>query len=166
MNKNAIYILLLLIFHSCKIEFAPKNIPYDVVKTYSVEQFETRAALAPPTAGQTFSELLKNKIQNDTRLQLVINEDGDLSYSGYLAKYQITSLAPTANETSAIQRLTITINIDLVNNKQKDKDWSASFSRFADFGADTDLGDVQNQLIEEIYEQILEDVFNKSFGDW
>ena len=143
-------------------------IDYNVYKTVSVEQFEILAPNAPPTAAQEFSEAFKMKILSDTRLQY-IEGVGDIAFEGKLTRYELTSIAPTGNDNSNFQqRLTITMTISRKDNKDEApaKSWETPFTRFADFPADADLSSVQDQLITSIYEQILEDVFNKSFTGW
>jgi hypothetical protein len=169
--KNALLycFFLFLGFSSCKITLKNTYIDYNVYKTASVEQFETTAANAPPSAAQQFSEQLKLKILSDTRLQYVEGQ-GDVAFSGALTRYEVTSIAPQGTDNSAFQqRLTITFSISRKDNKDPlpAKSWEGNtFTRFANFPADADLSSVQDQLITEIYEQILEDVFNKSFTGW
>ena len=45
-------------------------------------------------------------------------------------------------------------------------DFEKTFSRFADFPASSDLFDVETQLVEEINEQLTQEVFNSSLGNW
>lgn len=171
MQKNNLpFIIIILIsffLKACTVSFINSGIDYTLLKTFSIEQFEAKASGAPPTSGQKFSEKLKDKIMNNTRLAYR-DEKGDVEFTGYITEYLITALAPQADQTVSFQRLTINVGITLKNNQQKDgsEDWTQSFSRFANFAADQDLSTVENVLIEEIYDQILEDVFNKAFSGW
>ena len=166
--QNLLFLLLFFVLafnlHSCRIALND----YDVdpsVKTFSVDQFETSAGNAQPTIGQQFSEQLKQRVLNDTKLSYQ-NAKGDLEFSGAVTSYQISSIATKDGTSVSLQRLTIRMNIDFRNNKQEGKNWSQSFHRFADFGADVDLSSVEDQLTTEIYTQVIEDVFNKAFANW
>lgn len=163
-NFKINFILIFFLFSSCSIRFNAYDISPDV-KTFSVEQFETTAGNAPPTIGQQFSEQLKQRILNDTKLQYR-NNKGDIEFSGSVTSYQISPIAPQPGQTVALQRLTIRMEIDYKSSKQEIKNWSPTFSRFADFSAEADLSAVENQLVREIYTQIIEDVFNKAFSNW
>jgi len=169
MQKFTFFILTIgfVLLQSCTVSFINQGIDYSVLKSFSIDQFEAKASNAPPTSGQTFSEQLKDKVMSNTRLSYK-DVNGDVQFSGYLSGYQITSLAPQANQTVAFQRLTIRITIDFKNIKVEDgsKDWNQTFSRFADFSADQDLSSVETQLIQDIYDQVLDDVFNKAFSGW
>ena len=162
--------LLLSVFSGCKITLKNTYIDYTIYKTASVEQFEIVAANAPPSAAQQFSERLKLKILSDTRLQYINGSTGDIAFSGQLTRYEVTSIAPQGTDNTTFQqRLTITMSISCKDNKdpQPTKSWeAANFTRFANFSADTDLASVQDALITEIYDQLLEDVFNRAFTGW
>lgn len=164
MSKPLIYFFLLMSVLSCTFRFNAYDISTEV-KTFSVAQFETTAGNAPPTIGQQFSEQLKQRILNDTRLQYR-DTKGDIEFSGAVTSYQISPIAPQPGQTVALQRLTLRMDIECKSEKQEIKSWSPSFTRFADFAADADLSEVENRLVKEIYDQIIEDVFNRAFSNW
>ncbi len=164
MSKPIIYFFLLMSVLSCTFRFNAYDISSEV-KTFSVAQFETTAGNAPPTIGQQFSEQLKQRILNDTRLQYR-DSKGDIEFSGAVTSYQISPIAPQPGQTVALQRLTLRMDIECKSEKQEIKSWSPSFTRFADFAADADLSEVENRLVKEIYDQIIEDVFNRAFSNW
>lgn len=167
--KISLITVLLILAQSCSVSFINVGIDYSTVSTFSIEQFEPKSGNAPPTSGQQFSEQLKNKVLNNTRLSYR-DEEGDVQFKGNIVGYTVTALAPQPNQTVALQRLTIKVAVNYTNIKLKEEEensaWSQTFSRFADFGSDQDLVSVEEQLIEEIYDQILEDVFNKAFSGW
>ncbi|MCP4441076.1 MAG: hypothetical protein GY810_19300 [Aureispira sp.] len=168
MQKFIFIFFILIITQACTVKFTTNAVDYDVIKTFSVQQFDTKAAQAPPTAGQQFSEQLKNKILSDTRLSYLPSK-GDIQFKGDVVGYQIAPVAPGADQVASFQRLTVRLKIDLKNIKDKEninQNWNNEFSRFADFAADEDLSSVEDQLIQEIYDQVMEDVFNKAFAGW
>jgi hypothetical protein len=164
MIKPVLYLAVFFLSISCTFRFNAYDISSDV-KTFSVAQFETTAGNAPPTIGQQFSEQLKQRILNDTRLQYRVSK-GDIEFSGAVTSYQISPIAPQPGQTVALQRLTLRMDIECKSEKQEIKSWSPSFTRFADFAADADLSEVENRLVKEIYDQIIEDVFNRAFSNW
>lgn len=154
---------------SCTVTFVDRSIDYSQTKTFNIDQFSVKDAIAPPTSGLTFSEQLKTRILNNTKLSYVQDDsDADLLFSGAITAYRLEAIAPQANQTVALQRLTIQLSVSHVNKADKTgrSDWNENFSRFANFSADQDLSSVENQLIEEVYDQVLDDVFNKAFSGW
>jgi len=93
---------------------------------------------------------------------------------GSVTTFNVQSVAPERRTDgggatefgSSLNRLTIAIQVDYVNNQDDEDNWSQSFSFFQDFDNMTNLSDVQDDLIETILSQISTDIFNKSFTNW
>ncbi len=134
-------------------------------KTYSVALFTSNTPAAPPTLAQQFTEKLKDKIRNNTRLSLVNTEGSDLSFTGQISGYDVTALAPQPGQTAAFNQLRITINVELVDNKNEKGSWKQPFTFQADFPGSGQLLTFQDQLIKTITDKILEDIFNKAFTE-
>lgn len=136
------------------------------IKTVSIAYFENNSSLGPSNISQTFSEALRDLFQSQTRLELVTDE-GDLAYEGSISNYVVQPIAiQGGNQTAAQNRLTISVKVSYINNIEANKNFEQSFTRFADFDASQDLSSVENALIEEIFDQITQDIYNKTLGDW
>ncbi len=133
--------------------------------SFYVPMFESRVDNGPATLAITFTEKLKDKIRSQSRLRY-LDTDPDLSFTGTIEDFNVTSQAPTSENVSALSRLTIRVKIDFENRHDDTKNWSQSFSFFQDFSGTQNLLDVQETLVNTISNQIAEDIFNKAFGDW
>ena len=82
----------------------------------------------------------------------------------------MTPISPTVNsdgtEQAAQNRLTMTVKFKYTNPFDKKTDFDQSFSYFKDFDGNQSLSDVEDELVDEIYEQLIILVFNKSFDNW
>lgn len=135
------------------------------ITTFRIAQFRSVAPNAPPNIGQTFTESLKRKIARESRL--VLNENNpDIQFDGVISQYNVRAVSPEPGEFAALQRLEITVNVEYTNFMDEEDTWSQPFSFFADFSPETNLIDVQDDLINTIFDQIQEDLFNKAFTDW
>ena len=142
------------------------------INTFFIDQFQTGIANAPPDLGQRFTEELKNIILTSSRL--TYEESGpDIEFSGRIAGFNVQSVAPqrdnanTATEFgSSLNRLTISVIVDYINNQDDDDVWNQSFSFFQDFESTEDLSNVQEELIVNIFEQLTNDIFNRAFTNW
>ena len=135
------------------------------INSYYVDNFDLKARNAPPLINQIFTESLKNKINQQTKL--VANDtDPDVEFKGDISRFDLEQLAPTRTEESSLNRLKVSIAVEYVNNRNEDLSWKQTFSQNFDFSPDQDLLSVQDQAIEDIYEQIIEQIFNKTFADW
>lgn len=170
MNRRPLPLLLLLLLplllaNGC---YSLKGISIDSrVNTFFVNTFETVAANAPPTLNIDFTERLKDKIRSETRLQLK-TEEADVNFTGKIMDYRVVPVAPKPGETVALNQLVIVIQVAAENMKEEKIDWpkEKSFSYFAEFSNSTDLLSVQDQLVRQISDQLLEDIFNYFFNNW
>lgn len=152
-------------FSSCFFFYTFKDISIQPdVKTFYVENFENTALNSPPTINQDFSEELRKKIRNETSLDYD-ELNPHVTFSGAITTFNVTAQAPSRDGAS-INRLEIKIKVEFINILHEDENWKKTFSEFADFSIDQSLSDVQEALIDEVFEQILEGVINKSFNNW
>ncbi|WP_235296328.1 LPS assembly lipoprotein LptE [Portibacter marinus] len=135
------------------------------VESYYVANFDLKARNAPPLINQVFTEDLKNKINQQTKL--VANDtDPDVEFNGSISSFTLQQLAPTRDQESSLNRLRVSVAVEYTNHRNEDLSWKQTFSQNFDFSPDQDLLSVQDQAIADIYEQIIEQIFNKSFADW
>ncbi len=138
------------------------------VKTFFVQNIENSAIGAPPTLGVDFTERLKDKIRTETPLRLV-NDAPDAEFSGRITEFRVVPVAPKPGETVSLNRLEIRLQLlYTVHVEGAEGSWPAerTFSHFAEFGADQELLSIQDELIRQITNQLLEDIFNAAFNNW
>ncbi len=160
----------LFISQSCMIgnvgySFKGTSIPANVY-TFYLDDFENQTNTAPPTLAQTFKDGLNDRIRNETRLK---NEDENphVEFTGSITNYSVRAEAPQPGQTAAINRLTISFQIEYINNLNPDeKPMRKNFSQFADFDTSQNLIDVQDDLIDQILTEIIDEVFNWAFTNW
>ncbi len=164
-QRHYLWVLLLVVVCACKYSFRGINIPTNV-NTFYVNPFELEAVNAPPSLDQTFSEQLKDKIRSESRLRYHDSEP-DIEFRGIIRTYDVSSVAPQPGETTAFSRLEIVVLVDYINNKDEEQGWAGrSFRYFNDFASDQNLLSIQDQLIDDINEQLVEDIFNAAFSNW
>ena len=135
------------------------------VKTLTVKYITKTAALGPPALGQYFTEKLKEKFVSQTSLTPV-DRNGDVVFEGTITGYTITPQAILPNETAARNRLSITVNITFTNQKDEKNNFETSFTRFTDYDSQTNLSTIEDQLVKEVTDQLIDDIFNKAFINW
>ncbi len=159
----AFFFLVCLNFSGCY-SFKGISIPTDV-NTYYVELFENQAAASTPTLPRDFTEKLKDKIRRESRLRYT-DEDPDIEFSGAITQFSVSAEAPKVNEQIGFNRLTITVTVSFVNNKNEKANWKQQFSFDDSFAPDQNLLDVQDALIETISNELVERIFNRAFTNW
>lgn len=162
----SILMSMILTFQGCKVSysFTGADVPPEA-KTFSVETFKVSAPLANPTYSQKITEKLKDQLLNSTRLD-VVKSNGDLQFTGTVTGYQVIPVAITGNETAGQNRLTVTVNVSYKNTFDEKKNFERDFTMFRDFPANQNLSQVETNLIEEINNQLVLEIFNASLGNW
>ena len=146
MKQLIIYLALLTGLSACSISFSLKGgtVPKDL-ETFTVKYFENRAPLINPTLSQTFTEELKDRIPNESRLVLE-EENGDIEFSGTITGYSIRPMAIQADALSAETRLTVTIKVTYRNFKNPKDNWESSFKAYEDYPSERNITEIEDEL--------------------
>ncbi|MBO7288037.1 MAG: LptE family protein [Bacteroidales bacterium] len=150
---------------SCGVySFSGASIPAEA-KTVSVQYFPNNAQLVNPLLSNTFTNALNDMFVNQTTLQSVM-QNGDLSLEGEIVGYTTAPIAITGNQTAAMNRLTVTVNVRFTNKYDESKNFEQKFSQYQDYPSGQDLSAVQDVLVEQIVEDLCQDIFNKAVVNW
>lgn len=158
-------VLLSFCLHSCGIyTFSGASIPAEA-KTVSVQYFPNNAQLVNPLLSNTLTNALNDMFVNQTTLQSVA-QNGDLALEGEITGYSTSPIAITGDQTAAMNRLTVTVNVRFTNKYDESKDFEQKFSQYQDYPSNQDLNSVQDVLVEQIVEDLCQDIFNKAVVNW
>ena len=141
-------------------------------ETISIAEFYNNADLGPANMSQVLTNDLKNYFVQNSNLR-VVAEEGQVQLEGEITDLRITPISPTATgdpteiNRASSTRLTITVKatyIDTLNEKMSFKD--KSFSFYKDFDNELNVSDVEEAFIKEIFQRIINDIFNASVANW
>jgi hypothetical protein len=158
-------LLFILLTAGCGVySFTGASIPPEA-KTISVQYFPNKAQLVEATVSPVFTERLQDQFVNQTNLEMV-DRNGDLALEGEITDYITTPVAIQGDQTAALNRLTLTVNVRFTNRFEPDKDFEQRFTQFIDYDSQQDLNSIQGELIETLTEMIATDIFNKAVINW
>ena len=163
-NPHVFLFTLFLSFSGCGI-YSPYGAQTSGAKTYSVTAFELVTPLASAASALVLAEELRDRIQRQSTLRL-INSDGELQYAADITVWDVKPVNVQGDETAASNRLTIGIRLRYENTIVQDVSFERTFTRFADYTSDQDLLQVEDELVREIGEQLSQDIFNATLGNW
>lgn len=157
---------LAVIFSGCGVySFTGASIPPGA-ETISIQYFPNNANLVEPTLSPTFTDALRDRFASQTTLDLVDNA-GDLQISGAITAYRVIPVAITGDQIAAQNRLEVTVKVDFVNTLEEENSfYNENFTRYVEYDSEQDLSAVQGQLIEELTQILIEDIFNKAVVNW
>jgi hypothetical protein len=141
-------------------------------RTISITEFYNNAELGPANMGQTFTNELKNYFIQNSNLS-VVAEEGELQMEGEITGFNLTPIAPVSsgnpNEitNASSTRLTITVKVTYVNTLEETMSFKdKTFSFYRDFPNELNFTDVEEQYTRQVFERIINDIFNASIANW
>jgi hypothetical protein len=153
-----------LLFIGCGV-YSPYGAQTSGAKTYSVSAFQLVTPLASASSALALTEELRDRIQRQSTLRLV-NGEGELQFAADITVWDVKPVNVQGDETAASNRLTIGLRLSYENTIVPDLSFERTFTRFADYTSDLDLLQIEDDLVDEIGEQLSQDVFNATLGNW
>ena len=99
--------------------------------------------------------------------------NGDIQLSGAISGFRYAPIAATSTgdqnqpDVAGLQRLTIAVKVTYTDTKNDSNSFDKSFSFYADYNPNTSpLTQAEPQLIEDIFKNIVQDIFNATVANW
>lgn len=162
------FLLLLILCGGCGIySFTGTTISPDI-KTISVQTLENSTGEGPSNLTQVVTNNFIEYYRRNTNLAIV-RGDGDLQLEGQIVSFTYTPAAierEGQQDLASLNRLTLGVQVRFTNTKQPEKDFDRTFSISQDFPQNVDITQLTTAQIEQLSEQLVIDVFNKTVADW
>ena len=140
------------------------TVPPDV-DTYYVENFTLRIGASPAALEVVIAEELRKKIREGSRLRDNDTEP-DVEFTGVITRYGVEFAGATAGDEAALNKLTMSVNIEYIDNVDDERSYKKNYSQFTTFDASVDLQDIEEGLITTLVDEITEQIFNDAYTDW
>ncbi len=148
-----------------KYSLSGASIPPDA-KTFSVAYFPNNATMVAPILSSTLTDELVSKFSRQTRLQQV-PEGGDFAFEGEIINYTSTTASVSSDDYAQLNRLTITVRVRFTNAVDEKASFpNKTFSAYADYDSTKLLTEVEGELIPQIVEQLVTDIFQATASNW
>ena len=168
MKKSIIFLvvaLLVPILHSCGVySFTGASVPVEA-KTISVLYFPNKATMVQPMLSKSITEALQDKFRSESSLSIT-QRNGDLAVEGEITGYDTQPIAIQGNQTAALNRLTITVNVRFRNRFDEKANFESSFSRYRDYSSSKSLSSAEQELLPGMIEELIQDIYNKCVVSW
>ncbi|MBQ0121866.1 MAG: LptE family protein [Bacteroidales bacterium] len=167
-----LYLILIIVMMAVAQSCVPRytlngaSIDYNQYKTISFGDFPIRAALVYPPLQQTFENRLLDMIQQQTRLRVIDSNNSDMRMEGEITGYNLSPQAVGEDAYASQTRLTISVRVKYINNKNPNLSKDQTFSAYRDFSSSEMLTDVQDELCNQISKDLADLIFNATLGDW
>lgn len=141
------------------------SIDYNTIKTITLEAFSNRAAYQWAPMAPMFNNTLSDRYNSQTKLRQV-KRDGDLVISGEIVSYDQTNKSISADGYSSMVQLKMTVKVKFTNNKQHNDDFDKTFSANREYDSSQQLSAVQEELVQQMIDDIVDQVFNATVANW
>lgn len=155
----------LLLACSVTYKFNGSSINYDKVKSISIDKFPIRSAYVWSPMESMFYNTLTDAFAQKTKLQ-VLKRNGDMQLAGEIVEYSQTNKSIAADGFSAQTQLKITVNVRFTNNTNHEEDFEQRFSATAEYDSKQQLNAVQEELVQQMINDIVDQIFNASVANW
>ena len=154
------------LFIGCTVKYSLSgaSIPPDA-KTFSVAYFPNNAPMVAPILSATLTDELTQRFATRTSL-VQVEEGGDFAFEGDIIGYSSTTSSVSSGEYALQNRLTITVKVKFTNAIDDKMSFNKNFSAYADYDSTKLLNEVESELIPQIVEQIVTDIFQAAASNW
>ena len=153
-------------FVGCTVKYSLSgaSIPPDA-KTFSVAYFPNNAPMVAPILSATLTDELTQRFASRTNL-VQVEDGGDFAFEGEIVGYSSTTSSVSSGDYALQNRLTITIKVKFTNAIDDKMSFNKNFSAYADYDSTKLLNEVESELIPQIVEQLVTDVFQAAASNW
>jgi len=157
------FALLLFLTACVTYSFVGVDIPAEA-KTITIKPFQNNATTVNLKLSNELTTQLRDRFRSNTKLNLV-DFRGDLLIEGEITGYTLDNVALGADK-ATMNRLTITVRIKYENRFDEGKNIDRTFSRYLDFDTGKNLQQVEDELVTQICEALVDEIFMATVGNW
>ncbi|MBQ7311069.1 MAG: LptE family protein [Alistipes sp.] len=158
--------VLTLLTTACTVKYSLSgaSIPPDA-KTFSVAYFPNNAPMVAPILSATLTDELTQRFASRTSL-VQVEDGGDFAFEGEIVGYSSTTSSVSSGDYALQNRLTISVKVKFTNAIDDKMSFNRNFSAYADYDSTKLLTEVESELIPQIVEQLVTDIFQAAASNW
>lgn len=149
---------------SISYSFQGGSINYEKTQTIQIKPFVNRTSFYPEMT-QVFDQQLRRRFIEQTRLKEVTSNP-DIEIGGEITGYNLAPMAVKSDAYASQTRLTITVKVEYINNKEENKDVNQTFTSWLEFDANLSLSEVEGSLVEDIIKDLIDQIYNATVANW
>lgn len=165
--KKYLFLLSVIILTACSVsyKFNGASIDYTKTKTIQIVDFPIRSNYVWGPMGPMFNNALKDEYANHTKL-IQVKRNGDLKLEGEITQYSQRNKAVSSEGHSNMTELSITVNVRFTNNANHNEDFERQFTSSKSYETTLSLNSVQEQLVRQMVEDLVDQIFNATVANW
>ena len=162
--KKYLFLLSVIVVTACSVsyKFNGASIDYTKTKTIQIVDFPIRSNYVWGPMGPMFNNALKDEYANHTKL-IQVKRNGDLKLEGEISQ---RNKAVSSEGHSNMTELSITVNVRFTNNANHNEDFERQFTSSKSYETTLSLNSVQEQLVRQMVEDLVDQIFNATVANW
>ena len=162
-----LFAISMLVMTACAVsyKFNGASIDYNKTKTIQVADFPNRASYVWGPMAPTFNNALKDEFANHTKLTQV-KRNGDLKIEGEITQYTQRNKSVSSEGYAAQTELAMTVNVRFTNNADHNQDFERQFTATQSYETTQSLAAVQEDLVNQMIDDLVEQIFNATVANW
>ena len=145
-------------------KFNGASINYDKVKTISFENFPNRSAAFVWGPMESMFNTALQDIYMQNSLEQV--RQGEIWNCQVRLQTTMLIIRCGSDGYSTMAELRMTVNVRFVNNTNHAEDFEQQFSASREYNASQQLSSVQEDLVNQMIDEIVEQIFNATVANW
>ena len=95
-----------------------------------------------------------------------VDEAGDFAFEGEIVNYTSTTASVSSDDYALLNRLTITVKVRFTNALDEKMSFNRTFQAYEDYDSTKLLTEVEGELIPQIVDKIVTDIFQAAASNW
>ena len=150
---------------SISYSFNGGTLDYSKVKSMVIADVINRASIVYPSFASKFTEALRDMYTSRTRLEQ-LRREGDLELECVITGYDLSVASVNQDNFADRTKFTVTIQVKYTNRVNTKESFDRSFTAYRDFDKTNSFAQVQDQLLEEITEDLVKQIYNATVENW
>ena len=95
-----------------------------------------------------------------------VDEGGDFAFEGEITNYMSATSSVSTDDYAVLNRLSITVKVRFTNALDEKMSFNRTFTAFEDYESTRLLSEVEGELIPQIVDKLVTDIFQASASNW
>jgi hypothetical protein len=134
-------------------------------KTISVSRIQNTIKTHSPSINYEITSALEKKLSQQVDLKL-IDKDADYQISGSITNYEIKPFSIGSRNEVYLNRVTIEISVQLLDQLENYKTTNKKVAVFADYNAKKNFGEIKDSINNLLSEKAADEIYNELFLRW
>lgn len=167
-NIRFLFVLIFtIILCGCTISYGFRggSIDYTKIKTIKIPPVQNRASLVYPPLAANFTQQIQDFYSQRTNLTQ-IDGNADIELVCEISGYDIAPMSISSDNFASRTSFVLQVRVKYTNAVNEKESFERTFKAQRDFDRNTQFTQVRDQLLEEMTEELIKQIYNATIENW